>query len=92
MSAGELLVRVVLFVPDRVAATAGNVLTALIQIWANKARSLLTVLGIIIAVLLATTLAFLNEYKANREFDILNRISDDVPIKVIRDAERETAR
>jgi putative ABC transport system permease protein len=28
----------------------GNIITALIQIWANKARSLLTVLGIIIAV------------------------------------------
>ncbi|RJP34111.1 MAG: FtsX-like permease family protein [Phycisphaerales bacterium] len=30
---------------------AGNVLTALVQIWANKIRSLLTVLGIIIAVM-----------------------------------------
>ncbi len=37
-------------IPDSIAAMAGNVLTALIQIWANKARSLLTVLGIIIAV------------------------------------------
>ena len=41
--------------------------------------------GIIIAILLATTLAFLNEYKAGREFDILNRVSDEVPIKVIRE-------
>jgi Ca2+-transporting ATPase len=41
-------------------------------------------IGIIIAVLLATTLAFLNEYKAGREFDILNKVNDDVPIKVIR--------
>lgn len=38
------------FVPDRIVSIAGNVATALIQIWANKARSLLTVLGIIIAV------------------------------------------
>jgi putative ABC transport system permease protein len=44
------LLSVVLFVPDRVAGAAGNVATALVQIWANKARSLLTVLGIIIAV------------------------------------------
>lgn len=44
-------------------------------------------IGIIIAVLLATTLAFLNEYKANKEFDILNQVNDDVPIKVIRDAQ-----
>ncbi|MBU2511098.1 calcium-translocating P-type ATPase, PMCA-type [bacterium] len=42
-------------------------------------------LGILIAVLLATTLAFLNEYAANRKFDILNQVSDEVPVKVIRD-------
>ena len=41
--------------------------------------------GIIIAVLLATTLAFVNEFKANKEFDILNKVNDDIPIKVIRD-------
>jgi len=41
-------------------------------------------IGIIIAVLLATTLAFLNEFKANREFDILNQVNDTVPIKVVR--------
>jgi len=42
-------------------------------------------LGIIIAIILATTLAFLNEYKAAREFDVLNKINDEVPVKVIRD-------
>ncbi|MFO0969460.1 MAG: calcium-translocating P-type ATPase, PMCA-type [Gemmataceae bacterium] len=42
-------------------------------------------LGIILAILLATTLAFLNEFRANREFDLLNRVSDDVPVKVVRD-------
>lgn len=42
-------------------------------------------IGIIIAILLATTLAFINEYKANQEFDILNQVNDDIPIKVIRD-------
>ncbi|MCL2029383.1 MAG: calcium-translocating P-type ATPase, PMCA-type [Deltaproteobacteria bacterium] len=42
-------------------------------------------LGIIIAVLLATTLGFINEYKAGQEFDILNRLSDDEPVKVIRE-------
>ena len=41
-------------------------------------------IGIIIAILLATTLAFLNEYKASKEFDILNQVSDEVPVKVIR--------
>ncbi len=42
-------------------------------------------LGIIIAIVLATTLAFLNEYKAAREFDVLNKMNDEVPVKVIRD-------
>jgi putative ABC transport system permease protein len=41
---------VLLFLPNQVASLASNVLTALVQIWANKIRSLLTVLGIIIAV------------------------------------------
>ncbi len=41
-------------------------------------------LGIIVAVLLATTLAFANEFAANRKFDILNLVSDDVPVKVVR--------
>ncbi len=41
--------------------------------------------GIITAILLATTLAFVNEYRANREFDILNQVSEDIPTKVIRD-------
>ena len=46
----RFLLAILLFVPDRLAVTAGNVLTALVQIWANKVRALLTVLGIIIAV------------------------------------------
>jgi putative ABC transport system permease protein len=44
------LLTALLYIPDRVAATVGNVITALVQIWSNKIRSLLTVLGIIIAV------------------------------------------
>ncbi|MBU3917261.1 HAD-IC family P-type ATPase, partial [bacterium] len=43
-------------------------------------------LGIMVAVLLATTLAFSNEYVANRKFDVLNQVSDEVPVKVIREA------
>jgi Ca2+-transporting ATPase len=41
-------------------------------------------IGIITAVFLATALAFINEFKANQEFDILNRVNDEVPVKVIR--------
>ncbi len=42
-------------------------------------------IGIIVAILLATLLAFVNEFKANKEFDILNKVNDEVPYKVIRD-------
>jgi len=42
--------RTLLYVPDRIGALVENVFTALVQIWTNKIRSLLTVLGIIIAV------------------------------------------
>jgi Ca2+-transporting ATPase len=41
--------------------------------------------GIIAAILLATTIAFYNEFKAGKEFELLNRTSDQKPIKVLRD-------
>ncbi len=44
------LVGLILFIPHQTAALASNVFTAFVQIWANKIRSLLTVIGIIIAV------------------------------------------
>ncbi len=44
-------------------------------------------LAIVVAILLATTIAFVNEYQAGREFDVLNRVSDDVPVKAIRGGE-----
>jgi putative ABC transport system permease protein len=57
----RLLVRLLLFVPNRVYGAASNVATALVQIWANKIRSLLTVLGIIIAVTSIITVVTLVE-------------------------------
>ncbi|NEP91054.1 MAG: calcium-translocating P-type ATPase, PMCA-type [Okeania sp. SIO2C2] len=48
-------------------------------------------LGIIAAIILATSVAFLNEYKASKEFDILNQVSDEIPIAVIRDNKVTTA-
>jgi P-type Ca2+ transporter type 2C len=41
--------------------------------------------GIILAIFLATTLAFINEYRANQEFELLNQVCDDVQVRVIRD-------
>ena len=41
--------------------------------------------GIFMAILLATGLAFVFEVKADREFAILNQVNDDEPVYVIRD-------
>ncbi len=40
--------------------------------------------GIIAAIFLATTIAFWNEFKAGKEFDVLNRTNDQKPIKAFR--------
>ncbi|NMB78834.1 MAG: calcium-translocating P-type ATPase, PMCA-type, partial [Methanomicrobiales archaeon] len=50
-----------------------------------QGEGLLDTIGIIVAVLLATGIAFFNEYRSSREFDVLNAHRDDVAIKVIRD-------
>lgn len=41
--------------------------------------------GILVAVVLATGVGFYFELKANRKFDILNQVNDDVMVKVIRE-------
>ncbi len=41
--------------------------------------------GILVAIFLATFLAYWNEHRAAREFDVLNRAEDEVPAKVVRD-------
>lgn len=40
--------------------------------------------GIFIAILLATGLGFYFEYRANKEFAILNQVNDDEPVQVMR--------
>ncbi len=47
-------------------------------------------LGIIFAIILATVLAFVNEFKASQEFNILNQVNDEVLIKVIRNGKLTT--
>ncbi|MBV5261009.1 calcium-translocating P-type ATPase, PMCA-type [Synechococcus moorigangaii CMS01] len=44
-------------------------------------------LGILVAILLATTVAFFNEFKANQEFALLNHVYDQVTVKVIRNGQ-----
>ena len=46
--------------------------------------SLLESSGIILAIILATLVSFINEWKAGKEFDILNKINDESLVKVIR--------
>lgn len=41
-------------------------------------------IGIFVAILLATVLAFIFEQKANKEFTILNQVNDDEQVEVIR--------
>ena len=47
----------------------------------------LDTIGIALAVILATTISFLTEYRSNREFDALNAMRDDTGVKVIRDGQ-----
>ncbi len=46
--------------------------------------SIIESLGILLAVFLATFISFINEYKAGKEFDILNQINDTTLVKVYR--------
>ncbi len=41
--------------------------------------------GIFMAIGLATTLSFIFEYKASKEFSLLSRVTDDEPVTVVRD-------
>lgn len=42
-------------------------------------------LGIMAAILLATGIGFVLELNANKKFEVLNRVNDDVPVSVVRD-------
>lgn len=50
-------------------------------------------IGILVAILLATGISFYFEYDANRKFDLLNTITEETPVKVVRgDKVREIPR
>ena len=48
-------------------------------------KSLLEPIGILLAVLLATVVGFLVEVNANKKFELLNKVNDEVSVKVMRD-------
>lgn len=50
----------------------------------HGARVFFEPVGIFMAIILATGLAFIFEFKAEREFAILNRVNDDEPVDVVR--------
>ena len=52
-----------------------------------EGNSLIDTIGIALAVILATTIAFLTEYKSNREFDALNAMREDTAVKGIRNSQ-----
>ncbi len=58
------------------------VLSALVALL--EGESLIDTLGIALAVILATTIAFLTEFRSNRAFDALNAMREDTGVKVIR--------
>ena len=43
--------------------------------------------GILLAILLATLVGFILELRANKAFDVLNKVNDDTPVKVYRSGE-----
>ncbi len=51
----------------------------------SEESSVIESIGIIVAIFLATFISFINEYKAGKEFDILNKLSDTSLVKVIRE-------
>ena len=50
----------------------------------RSASSLIEPLGVLIAILLATGIAFIFEYNAEKEFKILNKAKDERKVKVLR--------
>lgn len=48
-------------------------------------KTLFEPLGILLAIVLATTVGFLVEVKANKKFEVLNQSNDDLPVKALRD-------
>lgn len=55
----------------------------------HDATAFLEPVGMLLAVVLATGLAFIFETKADREFDILNKVNDDEPVRVIRNGQSQ---
>jgi len=49
-----------------------------------EGNSLIDTIGIALAVILSTSIAFITEFRSNREFDALNAMREDTAVKVVR--------
>ena len=76
----RIILAVLLFLPDRAFSLLRNIITALVQIWANKVRSLLTVLGIIIAVTSIITVVSLVEGFGNYVTEFLRGLGTNMMV------------
>lgn len=72
--------------------SVGIALYELLYIDSKGYESLLEPVGILFAIILATLVGFLVEYNANKKFDVLNKINDDIPVKVVREMTLAQAR
>jgi Ca2+-transporting ATPase len=71
-----------------VAAVISVLLTMLeVFVLHHKEASFIDSIGIILAVALATLAGFFSEMKSSREFDLLNKVKDDIPVKVLRNGQ-----
>ena len=55
-----------------------------VMVLGESATVFLEPLGIFIAITLATLVGFIVEVNANKKFEMLNKVNDDVPVKVLR--------
>ncbi|GHT26003.1 calcium-translocating P-type ATPase, PMCA-type [Planctomycetales bacterium] len=53
----------------------------------NADASFIDSIGIFLAVALATLAGFLSELKSSHEFDLLNKVKDDIPVKTLRNGQ-----
>jgi len=67
-------------------AAAVSILIAVLEkfVLKHEDASFIDSIGIILAVLLATLAGFFSELKSAREFDLLNKVKDDILVKVLR--------
>lgn len=83
MKVVRLTLGVLFFLPNQAASIAINVVTALVQIWANKVRSLLTVLGIIIAVMSIITVVSFVQGMGNYFTNFLRGLGTNLLVSIL---------